>query len=69
MSFKYFGNLDRSFNIITPHVIPFWNPWTRGGTLELLFRFFKQFDEQAGKEPPKNIFQRILGILMEVSIS
>ena len=29
-----FGCLDRDFVNATPHMIPFWNPWDIGTTLE-----------------------------------
>ena len=35
-----FGCLDGGWNILIPHVIPFWNPWDHGSTLELFSRFF-----------------------------
>ena len=37
---KDFGYLDGGFDIVTPHVIPFWNPWDHGSKRELFTRFF-----------------------------
>ena len=37
---KEFWYLDGGFDIVTPNVIPFWNPWDHGSKLELFTRFF-----------------------------
>ena len=60
-----FGCLDGAFVIVTPHMIPFWNPWGVASTLEgcrgLLVTIRKV------KNVQNMGFQRILAVLMCIS--
>ena len=43
------GHLDKDFVIVTPHMIPFWNPWDHGSAQEVFPVFFGHHqDDQEG---------------------
>ena len=52
---KDFGYLDGGFDIVTPHVIPFWNPWDHGSKLELFTRFLSPSELTGRSRMYKNL--------------
>ena len=62
-----FGCLDWVFVIVTILVIPFWNPWDQGSTLEVIPGFLVTIRMIRNvKNVQKVGFWRILGILMGI---
>ena len=62
-----FGCLDGGFDIVTPHMIPFWNPWDHGSTQEQFLGYLVTIRMIRNvKNVQKLGFQRILGVLMGV---
>ena len=55
-----FRHLDGDFVIVPPHMLPFWNPWHHGSTLEVIPGFLATI--RMIRNVPKLGFWRIKGV-------
>ena len=55
-----FRHLDGHFVIVPPHMLPFWNPWHHGSTLEVIPGFLATI--RMIRNVPKLGFWRIKGV-------